>query len=242
LLELLAACRAACEQTGGAFDVTVGALLEAYGFYAEGEAAPDPAALAAARLRVGCDVLEFEPERARLRVPGARLDLGAVAKGWAVDRMVAVLKTHGIEHALVWAGGSAMRAFGHEPGQEGWTVQIPGAQDARSVVLHDEALATSGQLSTPFFVDGRLASHVLDPRVGRPVDHGTLVSVVVASDATRADIYSTALLVLGPEETEAWWPRQGPASGLSGALQIGVDPDVRERRVESSWGRPFTSP
>ena len=220
LAELLRACTELCRETGGAFDVTVGSLLHALGYYAGEGSSPTAAELEQLLARTGCDVLRVEGERVVRTVDGVRIDLGGVAKGWAVDRMVAHLRAAGVRDAFVEGGPSVVFALGDDPDDlddsndtgaaGGWTFAPATGNDTGSRrswgpwVLHDEALATSGQLSQPIFVDGRLASHIVDPRSGLPVEHATVLTAFVAPSAAEADMGSTALLVLGSEAARAW--------------------------------------
>ncbi|QDU65195.1 FAD:protein FMN transferase [Engelhardtia mirabilis] len=204
LARLVEQAQSWCHASGGAVDPTVGALLELYGYYDGGGAAPLPEELATTLERVGCDALRVEGHALVTTVDGVRLDLGAVAKGFTVDRMAALLRAAGVEDAVISAGGSSVLAFGGEPGGVGWPLVVDPGAGPEIWRLRDEAVGISGQLSEPVFVDGRLVSHLIDPRSGLPVDHDTLQVAVRAANATDADLASTALLVLGTEAAAAW--------------------------------------
>ncbi len=205
LVDLLVRCEAARELSGGAFDVTIGAWLELYGYYADEAGRPELPSQEereATGRSCGADAFLFDGQFYRPANEGVQLDLGAVAKGLACERIGRVLSERNVEHYLVSAGASSIQARGDDPQSEeaGWPIDLDlGGEGADRVWLTDGALAVSGQLSEPFFPGGRLASHVLDPRTGHPVRHGTVRVVVFAGSAFEADFASTALMVMGSE-------------------------------------------
>ena len=198
------------EESGGAFDVTVGPLLRLFGFGPDGDpgsAAPDPEEVESTRARVGSDLLSLERPggRAALRrqVPGIELDLSGIAKGYAVDRVSAALAALGFAEHLVEVGGE-IQARGE------WTV---GVQDPsgglatrvhRSFPVRDLGMATSGGYrdfrSAGGDEEGRFWTHILDPRAGRPVERRAGSVTVLADSCLEADAWATALYVLGPED------------------------------------------
>jgi len=225
-----------CAESGDAFDPTVGALLTLYGYYRGGGDAPNPEAIAAVRKRVGGHVLGVDGDSIVTELDGVRLDLGGVAKGWAVDCMTEVLRAAGVKSALISGGGSVVMAIGDAPGvpgeKRGWPFEAFLGDHSETWWLLDEAVATSGQLSQPTFVGGKIASHLIDPRTGGPVDHLTLLSIVRASAATDADLASTALLVLGTERARARLA-SGSMPDAQEAWTVDVDPEDRSLRVGS---------
>ena len=227
LAELVGRCVAFCAASEGAFDPTVGALLESNGYYSGGGSTPSAVELAAARERVGCDRVRVEGDFLITSVSGVRLDLGGVAKGWAVDHMAALLRASGVDHGLLSGGGSAVLAWGEEPGERGWPFEIDPGTGPETWRLVDCAVAVSGQLSEPVFLDGRLVSHIIDPRTGRSVDHSTLRSIARADTATLADLASTALLVLGSEAAVAWLDDAQRLPGLQAIWLTDVAPDAQ---------------
>ena len=194
--------------SGGAFDVTVGPLVDAWGFGPPGRApaAPDEATLAALRARIGSDLLEVDLAASTLRKRRANVivDLSAIAKGYAVDAVAALLAERGFGDYLVEIGGE-LRAGGRNGRGKSWRVAVerpaPGAPVAQRIVsLANASLATSGDYRNFYDLDGARVSHTIDPRTGRPVTHGLLSVSVIAERCSLADARSTALNVLGPED------------------------------------------
>ena len=195
------------ELTGGAFDVTAGPLVDLWGFGPEemSNGLPDEAAIAAARAQVG-----FEKLGARGAPPALckshaslALDLSAIAKGFAVDRVATLLNERGITDYLVEIGGE-LKAKGRKAGGETWTIGVeqPLILDRRvlrTLPLRDLAAATSGDYRNFFEHNGIRYSHAIDPRTGYPVKHNLSSVTVLDPSAMTADAYATALLVLGDE-------------------------------------------
>ncbi len=195
------------ELTDGAFDVTVAPLVDAWGFGPAGEpsALPTERDIERLRRRVGFRQLRIEPATSSLRklVPRLSCDLSALAKGYAVDRVAERLRAEGLGSYLVEVGGE-VRAAGLSPRGDAWRVGIerpgPGPPAVQRLVrLRDRALATSGDYRNYYEVAGRRVSHTIDPRSGRPVDHGLASVSVVEPLCVRADAIATALGVLGPD-------------------------------------------
>jgi len=198
--------------TGGSFDVTVGPLVALWADAAARNALPLPDALAAARARVGPDRLVVEQGSAGGRVAlasGSAIDLGGVAKGYALDRVREELGL-GVEAALLSFGQSSTWAVGRPPDAEGWRLLARGPDGgfAGVLTLRDRALSVSGSLGQWSEIAGRRYGHVLDPRSGRPLTRRR-EALVVANDATAAEALSKAVLVLGPVDGIALveeWP------------------------------------
>ncbi|NDC63378.1 MAG: FAD:protein FMN transferase [Planctomycetia bacterium] len=211
LFELLLHARDLHDRTAGGFDVASGTLSRAWGFLERQGRVPSAEQLARAREASGMRWVEFDPPGRRLRFtrPGVELNLGAIGKGWAIDRVIDRLRLAGVASVLVHGGSSSVRAFGIQgpdvPGRAGWRVGVrhplrPGRRLA-TVTLEDRALGTSGS-GTQFFVDrGRKLGHIIDPRSGVPAE-GVLSATVVTPCAADADALATALYVLGPDGLE----------------------------------------
>ncbi|MGI9335322.1 MAG: FAD:protein FMN transferase [Gammaproteobacteria bacterium] len=195
-------------RTDGAFDPTVGPLVELWGFGAAGrvETPPSDRELADAATGVGFSRLRTSASASALRktAPGLEVDLSGIAKGFAVDRLAQALDTAGVASYLVDVGGE-LRARGNKPGGRPWRVGIerpaPGRRDVHRIVhLEQAAIATSGDYRRFFVHGGRRYTHAIDPRTAHPVSHSLASVSVIADDAMTADALSTALMVMGPEE------------------------------------------
>ena len=211
------------DDSGGAYDPAAGALVNLWGFGANGrydEAgfyAPQPEAIDRYLSRRGGRQPVLDRAGRRLLQPGgAVLDFSSVAKGYAVDRMAACLEERSVRHFVVEAGGE-LRGTGVKANGEPWWVEIEGVPDSDAagqtvVALHGLAIATSGDYRRYFQHGARRAAHTLDPRSGYPVDHGLASVTVLAPTCMAADALSTALTVLGPEEGLAFAQERGIAA------------------------------
>jgi FAD:protein FMN transferase len=196
----------------GAFDITVGPLMKAWGFFGGEGRVPSDAELRVARRLVGYRhvVLNASERTIRFDAEGIELDLGGIAKGYAVDRALGVLARHRVRAALISAGGSTIYGLGAPPGHEAWEIRIqdPMAPHriAFTVALKDRALSIAGSSEKFFESGGKRYSHIMDPRSGRPVE-GLLSVVVLASSGTAGDALDDALFVQGVEKSRAYLTR-----------------------------------
>ncbi len=217
LLQVIVAARRVSERSDGAFDVTVGPVVNLWGFGPDGveRLIPDAAAVAAARERVGYRHLrtrEAPPALAKGRAD-VYVDLSAIAKGYAVDRVAALLDAWQIANYLVEIGGE-LRTRGHNARDADWTIAIErpvsGQRDVQSLIrVAGLSVATSGDYRNFFEVDGRRYSHTIDPRTGRPVTHALASVTVLHESAMQADALATALSVLGPRSGRELAMREG---------------------------------
>lgn len=204
--------------TGGAFDITVAPLMEAWGFTGRSGHRPDPATLRAARECVGVQHLELDRPTwsARFLRPGVRIDLGGIGKGYAIEQAVEILRDAGITSALIHGGTSTAFGLGAPPDAEAWQVAIEPPPELRQpetpplavVSLRDCALSVSAVWGKAFTDEEGHHGHVIDPRTGRPASDAVLAAVLAPSP-TDADALSTALLVLGHaglETLNRQWP------------------------------------
>ncbi len=195
-------------ETGGAFDVALAPLVCCWGFMDGGRRVPGPAEIAAARQRAGFGhvMLDEADFTVRFDREGVMIDLGAIGKGFAIDRAADILREAGLTSALLHGGTSTVYGLGCPPDSEGWKVAIAEAPDApklqAAVVLRDNALSVSAIWARSFEAEGRKFGHVIDPRTGQPVNNTVLAAVGLPS-ATETDALSTALLVMGLEGHEA---------------------------------------
>ena len=217
LLESVAQAQSVSAATGGAFDITVGPLVRAWGFGAGARrepAAPAPEEQAQLLRSVGYQKLELRasPPALRKGVPSLEIDLDGIAPGWAVDRIAARLEALGIHDYIVELGGE-VRARGLNPAGRPWRVAIEtpraGERQAYAVIeLDGVGVSTSGDYRDYRVVEGRRISHTIDPRTGAPVAHGLASVTVVHESVAEADAWATALMVLGPEEGMALATRE----------------------------------
>ncbi|MFV0443818.1 MAG: FAD:protein FMN transferase [Planctomycetaceae bacterium] len=196
----------------GAFDPTVAPLTKLWRFDRhEGRTAlPSEAEIQSALGRVGFEQLavRLEPPGLKKARPDLELNLNAVAPGWAVDRIVELLEKRGLANYLVDVG-SEIRTGGRKSDGSAWQVGIERPADEGHVLqaslpLKDRAIATSGDYRNFYVVDGTRYSHTIDPRTGRPVQHGLASVTVISDDCTTADALATAMSVLGPKEGLSW--------------------------------------
>ena len=192
--------------SNGPFDVTVGKLMKAWGFFRGAGHYPSSEELARARAQTGWRRVKLD-QRTRsvlFLVRGIEIDLGGIGKGYALDCVARVLREAGVTAALIGSGSSSLYAIGAPPGKAGWTVRVPDPLDRTrtlsSILLKDQSLSTSGNYEKFFQLNGRKYCHIIDPRTGRPVE-GMLQTSVIAPEATDSDALSTAVFVMGPEDS-----------------------------------------
>lgn len=214
LFRALALSREAATESGGVFDITIGPCVQLWRTARKTRRLPSAEELAAARAATGWEslVLDDNARTALLKKPGMKLDPGGIAKGFAQDEAMKVLreKFH-ITSALIDAGGSPL-VSARPPGREGWVIQLAKSRDEDPELLlrvEDVCVDTSGDLNQFVEIDGRRYSHIIDKETGLGMVDSTLATVVVRS-ATLADWLSTALCVMGPEKGIAFIARTHP--------------------------------
>jgi thiamine biosynthesis lipoprotein len=201
VVEILKLSVAYSKLTRGAFDVTVGPLVDLWVEAADRNAPPTAAELASARLRVGADrISAVSGDGVSFARDGMKLDLGGIAKGYALDRMLPLLARHGIESALLNFGESSSWAVGAPAGSPGWRLLVRGPEGrfAGLITLRDQALSVSGGQGQWVEIGGRRYGHIIDPRSGEPLMRARQ-AVVVSQRAALAEALSLALLVLDAE-------------------------------------------
>ena len=230
-------------ESDGAFDITVGQLMKAWGFFRGDGRVPSDQDLNRARELTGFRhvVLDARDRTIRFDRDGIELDLGGIAKGYAVDRAVAILRREGVVSALVSACGSTIYGLGHPPNGAHWTVDIQDPLDERrmafSIPLRNRALSMSGSSAKFFERDGVRYSHVMDPRTGHPVN-GVLGVVVQAPNGTSGDAIDTVLFVEGIERGRVFLRRNPDVDATfllpagEGWKRVDLNADRRRRRFE----------
>lgn len=208
-LQVFQVAQTISEQSGGAFDITVGPLVNAWGFGpAAFENPPDDTTVKALLKRTGYHHLEIHPDSFLVKtIPDLYCDLSAIAKGYAADAVAEALEAAGITRYMIEVGGE-IRVAGKSPRNAPWVlgIETPKAHVRElyaAVHIEDGALATSGDYRNMYEVDGKLVSHTIDPHTGRPVQHALASVSVIHPSCTWADGYATALMALGPEKAEA---------------------------------------
>jgi len=190
------------KKSDGAFDITVEPLMRAWGFLGGTPHVPSDSEAAAAAARVGAQRVHFDPRARTLRFdrPDVRIDLGGIAKGYAVDVAAESLRAHQVKNALVDLTGN-MFAIGHAPGADGWRIGIRDPRDRMPyfarIHLSNEGISTSGKYEQFVAANGTTYGHIMDPRLGRPAE-GLISVTLVSSSAYTTDAWDTPLFVLGP--------------------------------------------
>lgn len=250
LIECWNRARAISENSKGAFDPTVGPLVNRWQFGPGREKLdpPDQAEIDELKSRVGYTKIEVRPidesksnenaEALTKTVDGVRLDLSAIAKGRGVDHLCGVLEANGFESFLVDIGGE-LRAAGRKPNGDPWRVAVRNPSDpfdtsrqSKPAELNDAAIATSGDYFNFHEVDGVRYGHTIDPRSGRPVSHELASVTVVACDCETADAYATTLMVLGADAGYDW-----SADHRVAAMLVERDGSVRLAPAYGVWLR-----
>ncbi len=200
--QFLSECDEYSRSSEGAFDISVGPLMKAWGFYKGTGELPKPEVVTQALERVGYGNIIFDENSmtVRLAKEGMELDPGGIGKGYAVDKMVKILKQREVYSALIVAGGSTIYGLGTPPNEPGWEVIIKDPRQpsrvAETVLLKDEAISTSGNLEKFFWADGKFWGHIIDPRTGFPAV-GTLSVSVIAPRSIDSEAWTKPYYIHG---------------------------------------------
>jgi len=199
MFNLIADCLRYSKESEGAFDITVGPLMKVWGFYKGSGHLPHRAEVRTALAHIGYQNVELNRANHSVRFlrSAMNIDPGGIGKGYAVDRMINILKEYGVKSALISAARSSIYALGTPPGEPGWRAQIrdpkDGSKVATEVLLHDESMSTSGNYEKFFMAEGQLYSHIMDPRTGFPAQGMIQVSVItprcIDSEAWTKPVY-----------------------------------------------------
>ena len=231
LCRVISSALSLSSQTAGAFDITVGPLVNLWGFGPEGVVAapPEDDQVATALARVGFEKIHTDCGAPAIRKDRADIyvDLSAFAKGYAVDQSAELLEANDVSNYLVEIGGE-LRVNGHNAAGNPWAIAVEKPlDDTREVqsVMHltNSAVATSGDYRNFFEYDGNRYSHTIDPRSGRPVTHAAAAVTVVGDSAADADALATALLVLGPDAGLKFAASQGIAANFLVRTSAGIE-------------------
>jgi FAD:protein FMN transferase len=231
------------QETEGAYDVTSGALSEAWGFVKGPKRVPDEATLADARARTGWRHLRLDAGQRTVAFDraGVRINLGSIGKGYAIDRAVDVIRSHWWPTSgLVHGGRSSLFALSSPPGQLGgrWEIALRNPFQPEfplgSIRLRNRALGTSGSSFQQFEIEGQIFGHIIDPRSGQPAQ-GPASVTVLAPTAAQADALSTAFYLMGHEAASAYIGRHpeigaviveaGTAEGPPRVVLLGLSED-----------------
>ncbi len=191
--------------TAGTFDITVGPLMKSWGFFDSKGRVPDAAERKSVMTRVGFKhvLLNERTHTIRFDREGVELDLGGIAKGYAVDRAAEILRASGVTSAFITSGSSSICAIGAPPGQNAWRVEVSDPLDRsrqlEAIEIKNRSISTSGCHEKTFESGGRSYCHIMDPRAGRPIE-GLLSATVITQSGVEAEVLSKALMVLGIEK------------------------------------------
>ena len=225
-------------ESDGAFDITVGPLMKAWGFFRGEGHLPTDDDLAAARRHVGGAHVRLNPLQKTIAfdAAGVELDLGGIAKGYAVDRVAGLLKRRHVAAALISAGGSTIYGLGAPPGANAWDVDLQDPIDSRksafAIALKDRALSVAGSSEKAFEAGGVRYSHIMDPRTGKPAQ-GVLSVAVLAATGTAGDALDDAFYVLGPERSRGYLHRLRDTEAIF-FLPASADPEA-EHASAKGW-------
>jgi len=223
---------AVSRETGGAFDITVGPLVNLWGFGPDGQILTPPSdeAIDTAMRSVGFDKIEADCDERLVRktLPTLYVDLSGWAKGYAVDQVARLLNSNGLENYLVEIGGE-IRVSGHNSKNGKWAIAVEAPSTSERLPhavlrITDTSVATSGDYRNYFAHDGQNFSHTIDTRTGRPVSHDLAAVTVLNPSTAYADAMATALLVLGPEAG----PSLATKLGVAGYFLVRNQTGIRE--------------
>lgn len=201
LADVVRAAQQITRATGGAFDIAAGPLIDLWGFGAGTSRTTPPAAAQIAQAQAAVGQVALDGDTLRKTDPGASLYLSGIGKGHGIDRFARALAQLGLTDYMIEVGGD-LYAAGKNPDGQPWQIGIEspdGGPMLRMASVSGRGLATSGDYRQFFEADGQRYSHLIDPRSGRPVTHGTASATVIADNAMLADAWATAMLVLGRE-------------------------------------------
>lgn len=202
LLEVVELAQQIGSETDHTLDITLAPLIDLWGFGATGrrDSPPTETQIASAKAKCGRQHLQtrHDPPALRKDIPELRINVSAVAEGWALDKLARQLELAQVSHLLLEIGGEVLARGEWRVGIQ--TPAAPPGELAQTLLLKDQSIATSGVYRQHFSVAGKEYAHILDPRTGRPIEHNLSSVSVIHASAAQADGFATALLVLGPDD------------------------------------------
>lgn len=206
-LELIRRCKLSSDVLEGAFDLTITPAMDVWGFYGDGKRAQLNEEPIEAILTIGMDHILLDPDDSSIMLDkcGMALDLGAVGKGYAIERAVKILRDCGVKSGMVHGGTSSIYAIGVQPTGSSWSIAIRDQIDKgaywQTIYLRDAAVSVSATHGKSITRDGREYGHIIDPRTKNPVA-GQSMAAVVGPDSVICEVLSTAAIVLGDRWTQ----------------------------------------
>ena len=210
--ELMEQALELCRRTGGALDISVYPIVQAWGFTTGSYQVPDEETIQSLLPLVDYTQIQYDAATGTVTLPeGMEIDLGSVAKGYAGQLAAQMLREHGVQSALLNLGGN-VQTVGAKPDGSPWQIGIkdPQGEDAMMVLsVEDQAVVTSGGYERYFEQDGQTYWHIMDPSTGHPADSGLISVTIVGDEGVVCDGLSTALFVMGLEKAADLWAQSG---------------------------------
>ncbi len=226
-------------RSDGAFDITVGPLMRAWGFFFKNGRIPDAAELARLKGKTGWQHIKLDASARTVYFTNGmpmELDPGGIGKGYAVDRVVALLRENGVKAALISGGSSSIYGIGAPPGAKGWQVNVPdpehGGKVLSTIWLNDLSLSTSACTEKFFIKNGHRYCHILDPHTEKPVE-GVLQTTILAPSTEDSDALSTATFVMGKDGLKRILSMYPHSAGL-----LVLRSSERPEYVSYEWPQP----
>jgi thiamine biosynthesis lipoprotein len=235
-LEVIKASIYYSQLSDGAFDVTIAPLVKSWGFFKKQGRVPSQEEIQSKRALVDYKQIAIDEKESMvfLKRPLMEIDLGAIAKGYGVDKAVEELKKAGITAALVNLSGN-IYAMGKPPDKPEWEVGVKDPKSKEEITgvisLKDKAISTSGNYENYFIIDGKRYGHLIDPKTGHPIDNKLLSVTVVAANAMATDALSTAIFILGKEVGKALIEKLDNVDAI-----IISETDIAEQKIWISEG------
>ena len=232
--ELMEQALELCRRTGGALDISVYPIVQAWGFTTGSYQVPDEETIQSLLPLVDYTQIQYDAATGVVTLPeGMEIDLGSVAKGYAGQLAAQMLREHGVQSALLNLGGN-VQTVGAKPDGSPWQIGIkdPQGEDAMMVLsVEDQAVVTSGGYERYFEQDGQTYWHIMDPFTGRPADSGLLSVTIVGDEGVVCDGLSTALFVMGLEKAADLWAQSGDfeAVFVTASGEVYITEGLRDR-------------